>query len=111
MARLQGIFFLWRPLLPDPKDDLVLELAVAAGRQTVATHNVGDFRGAEGLGVVAQRPAAFLESIGVVVPARAGPAGKRSAYDRVLRRVPDAPPEEQDALPTRSERKRRPASR
>jgi hypothetical protein len=25
------IYFLWRPLLPDPKDDFVLELAVEAG--------------------------------------------------------------------------------
>lgn len=29
-----AILFLWRPLLPDPKDDLVLELAVAAGCRT-----------------------------------------------------------------------------
>jgi putative PIN family toxin of toxin-antitoxin system len=27
-ANLRLIFFLWRPLLPDPKDDFVLELAV-----------------------------------------------------------------------------------
>jgi len=27
-ASLRPIFFLWRPLLPDPKDDFVLELAV-----------------------------------------------------------------------------------
>lgn len=67
VARLQSIFYLWRPLLPDPKDDLVLELAVAAGCQTVVTYNVKDFRGGEGLGVVAQRPGAFLRSIGVVV--------------------------------------------
>jgi hypothetical protein len=30
-ANLRPIFFLWRPLLPDPKDDFVLELAVKAG--------------------------------------------------------------------------------
>ncbi len=67
VAHPQSIFFLWRPLLPDPKDDLVLELAVAGGCQVVVTHNVRDFRGGEGLGVVAQRPGAFLKSIGVVV--------------------------------------------
>ena len=27
----QKIYFLWRPQLPDPKDDHVLELAVASG--------------------------------------------------------------------------------
>lgn len=33
--------------------------------------------------------------------ARAGKQGKRSAYDRVLRRVTDVPPEEGDALPSK----------
>lgn len=66
VGHLQSIFFLWRPLLPDPKDDLLLELAVAASCRTVVTHNVRDFRGAETLGVSAQRPADFLRSIGVL---------------------------------------------
>ena len=66
VGHLQSIFFLWRPLLPDPKDDLVLELAVAAGCRTVVTYNVRDFRGAEGLGVSAQRPPEFLKAIGVL---------------------------------------------
>jgi putative PIN family toxin of toxin-antitoxin system len=66
VAHLQRIFFLWRPLLPDPKDDLVLELAVAAGCKTVVTFNLRDFRGAEGLAVHAQRPAEFLRAIEVL---------------------------------------------
>ena len=66
VAHLQTIFFLWRPLLPDPQDDLVLELAVAAGCQSVVTYNVRDFRGAESLGVSAQRPGPFLKAIGVL---------------------------------------------
>ena len=33
VANGRKIFFLWRPLLPDPGDDMVLELAVAAGVQ------------------------------------------------------------------------------
>jgi predicted nucleic acid-binding protein len=66
VAHLQTIFFLWRPLLPDPKDDLVLELAVAAGCRTVVTFNVRDLRGGESLGVSAQRPGPFLKSIGVL---------------------------------------------
>lgn len=49
-----------------PKDDLVLELAVAAGCKTIVTFDVRDFRGAEGLEVSAQRPADFLRAIGVV---------------------------------------------
>jgi hypothetical protein len=34
VAHLQQIFYLWRPFLPDPKDDMVLELAVAACCET-----------------------------------------------------------------------------
>ena len=37
--------FLWRPLLPDADDDMVLELAFAAGCGYVVTHNVNDFHG------------------------------------------------------------------
>ncbi len=66
VARLQTIFFLWRPLLPDPKDDLVLELAVAAGCRTVVTYNVRDFRGGDSVGVSAVRPGPFLKTIGVL---------------------------------------------
>src|SRR5258708_37034402 len=31
VAKRQSIFFLWRPFLGDPDDDMILELAVAAG--------------------------------------------------------------------------------
>jgi predicted nucleic acid-binding protein len=66
VAHLQSIFFLWRPLLPDPKDDSVLELAVAAGCQTIVTFNARDFREAQGLGISVQRPLDFLRSVGVL---------------------------------------------
>jgi len=58
------IFFLWRPFLPDPKDDMVLELAVKAGCDSVVTYNIRDFAGIERFGVSAVTPASFLESIG-----------------------------------------------
>jgi hypothetical protein len=32
----QKIYFLWRPYLPDPKDDHLLELAVASGTKLIA---------------------------------------------------------------------------
>lgn len=31
ISQLQELFFRWRPALPDPDDDLILELAVAGG--------------------------------------------------------------------------------
>jgi len=44
-ARAQDIHYLWRPFLPDPDDDMVLELAFAANCDFIVTHNTGDFRG------------------------------------------------------------------
>jgi predicted nucleic acid-binding protein len=41
------ISFLWRPLLPDPRDDHVLELAVASSSRYVVTYNKKDFVGLE----------------------------------------------------------------
>lgn len=60
---LQEVFFLWRPLLPDPDDDMILELAVAARCRYIVTHNVADFRGCERFGLAALRPGAFLREI------------------------------------------------
>jgi putative PIN family toxin of toxin-antitoxin system len=59
----QEIFFLWRPYLRDPNDDLILELAVAAGCDAVVTHNVRDFGGAERLGVRVVTPGTFLQNL------------------------------------------------
>lgn len=64
VAHLQEIHFLWRPVLRDPNDDHVLELAVEAGCALVVTHNVRDFAGAHTFGVEAIRPGAFLRRIG-----------------------------------------------
>ena len=62
-AQLQEIHFLWRPFLSDADDDMVLELAFAAGCQYIITHNVVDFRGSEQLGVTAISPREFLSLI------------------------------------------------
>ena len=50
-SHLQDIYFRWRPFLPDPDGDMVLELAFSAGAKHIITHNVRDFRGTERLGL------------------------------------------------------------
>lgn len=58
------IFFLWRPMLRDPQDDMVLEVAVESECDYVVTHNLRDFAGAESFGVQVITPRHFLEIIG-----------------------------------------------
>lgn len=57
------IHFLWRPHLPDPKDDSVLELALAGGAPFIITHNRRHFRGADELGIRAVTPEQFLRML------------------------------------------------
>ena len=59
----QIIFYLWRPCLSDPKDDHILELAVASGVSTIVTHNVKHFAAATQFGVRAVTPAQLLEEL------------------------------------------------
>lgn len=63
VSHKQGIFYLWRPFLRDPKDDMVLELAVAAGGENIVTHNVADFVGTEEFGIKVMTPRQFLYSL------------------------------------------------
>jgi predicted nucleic acid-binding protein len=63
VAIRQAVFFLWRPALRDPGDDLVLEVAVAASCDAIVTHNVRDFRGVEKFGVRVLTPGKFLREI------------------------------------------------
>jgi putative PIN family toxin of toxin-antitoxin system len=60
------IFFLWRPFLKDPKDDMVLELAVEAQCDYIVTFNLKDFAGCEHFGITALTPQAFLRQIGII---------------------------------------------
>lgn len=64
VANRQRIYFLWRPCLRDPGDDLVLEIAVASGSRCIVTFNKRDFTAAEQFGVAVLDPAEFLREIG-----------------------------------------------
>lgn len=66
VAIRQEVFSLWRPALRDSKDDLVLELAVAAQCSDVITSNLKDFAGSERFGVKARRPHELLAEIGAL---------------------------------------------
>ena len=57
------IYYLWRPLLPDPKDDLVLEAAVAGRCDTIVTFNHRDFKAVDKFGLQVSTPRAFLEEL------------------------------------------------
>ena len=59
----QKVYFLWRPCLPDVKDDHVLELAVAAGVDRIVTHNIRHFKGAAQFGIKVCTPKEMLETI------------------------------------------------
>jgi putative PIN family toxin of toxin-antitoxin system len=57
----RAIYFLWRPWLRDPGDDMVLELAVAGAATHVVTFNSRDFAGVEvAFGIQVMTPAEFM---------------------------------------------------
>lgn len=64
VGRETPIYFQWRPHLRDAGDELVLELAVAAGCRYIVTYNSRDFEGCEQFGIQAISPAEFLRLIG-----------------------------------------------
>lgn len=55
--------FLWRPMLPDSDDDLILELAVSGRADAIVTYNVKDFAGSERFGIRILRPTQFIKEI------------------------------------------------
>lgn len=64
VADKREIYYLWRPFLKDPKDDMVLELAVESGSSYIITYNIDDFQGIEQFGLKAITPKTFLKEIG-----------------------------------------------
>lgn len=65
VANKHQIFFLWCPFLRDPKDDMVLELAVKAQCDTIVTYNQRDFVGVEeAFNIKVLEPGDFLKEMG-----------------------------------------------
>jgi putative PIN family toxin of toxin-antitoxin system len=64
MGRWQQIHFLWRPRARDPKDDMVLEVAVAGQCDGIVTYNKKDFAEAKSFGLELLTPKEFLKKIG-----------------------------------------------
>ncbi len=63
LSNFQKIYFLWRPYLKDPKDDHILEVAVASKTKTIVTYNLKDFKRVEKFGIRAITPGNYLEVI------------------------------------------------
>ena len=64
VAERQEIFFLWRPYLRDPQDEMVLEAAVAGRCSAIVSYNKKDFAGAERFSIKVVTPQEFLKFIG-----------------------------------------------
>lgn len=60
IAHKQQVYYLWRPVLPDPKDDMVLELALAANANHIVTFNRKHLQRAEEYGIKVSSPAEFI---------------------------------------------------
>jgi putative PIN family toxin of toxin-antitoxin system len=64
ISNLREIHFLWRPALPDPDDDFLLELAIESNADYIVTFNSKDFLLSSGHGIPAIKPLEFLQIIG-----------------------------------------------
>ena len=64
-SSIRKIFYLWRPTLKDPKDDLVLEVAVESQSTYIITFNKRDFKGAEKFGIKVVTPQEFMSERGM----------------------------------------------
>jgi len=68
VSRHQNIYYLWRPFLPDPNDDMVLETAFNGNADYIITHNVRDFRNVpETFSIQPISPGNFLSATGKII--------------------------------------------
>jgi len=55
--------YLWRPMAKDPKDEMLVELAVAGDCDRIITFNKRDLADVLGLGIKLQTPGEFLQEM------------------------------------------------
>jgi putative PIN family toxin of toxin-antitoxin system len=86
VANRRKVYYLWRPFLIDPKDDMVLELAVGAGCGIMVTYNKTHFEGVKQFGIRVLAGQEFLQVIGELYSPctiLAAPSGcKKQLYER-----------------------------
>ena len=63
LSTFQKIHYLWRPFLPDPKDDHLLELAIASQVKNITTFNIKDFKDVVQFDIKLISPKQLLEEI------------------------------------------------
>ena len=55
--------YLWRPIARDPKDEMLVELAVAGGCDRIITFNKRDLPDVGRIGIKLQNPNEFLKEL------------------------------------------------
>ena len=68
-AEEHAISFRWRPFLPDPDDDFVLELAIAAGQKAIQLLPAPDWKAPQSLDAGAAIVAVFAHSANLLATA------------------------------------------
>lgn len=63
VSNLHDIHYLWRPTLPDPNDDFLLELALESQAEYIVTFNTRDFLIAGGRFLKVVTPVEFLRKL------------------------------------------------
>jgi predicted nucleic acid-binding protein len=63
ISKQQTIHYLWRGILPDPKDDMVLEVVVASESSHIITFNHRHLKQASEFGISVVTPSEFLTKL------------------------------------------------
>ena len=62
-GREVDIYFSFRPFLPDPADEFLLDLAVAGRADAIVTHNARHFAAVDRFGIRVVTPGQFLQTM------------------------------------------------